>query len=306
MLPLAFSSDKKLQNIKQAWDKIASMRESRRKGIKKAYQTLSPLVKTLHELPKYRSLEYIPTGRLVDLAYSLGKVTLTKKKLSAKIGESFYLPSILYGVAGGYIIAFRGGSRLYVAASPVTDILVERLDALKRDPVDQKAVLLYLFGAMLLPSRASLIYLTMKTVGKDPENIAKSIFMHFPNGYWGFERLALATLMEIVDTWYLGKIESVKTKKRYYLTPSHAAYVLATTFDKLVDVKDYVTLMTYVSDKHGLASLRAFSDLFSQASRNAEELLEKHPVISQVRDLVQVLRDNYSELNKEISKLSRW
>lgn len=315
MLPLAFSPEGYLRYIEKSWNDILNYLKGggqRRvsKRVKKAYHRLSYLVKLLHELPKYRTLEYIPSGCLVDLSFSLKKVKLTKKMLLTRIGKPFYLPSILYGVANGYVIAFRDGNRLYIAGSPLTDLLVERLDALRRDPIDLKGVLSYLFGGLLLPSRASFIYLTMKTIESiDPQEIEKFMFMHFCRGnYRGYERLALATIIELRDTLYLGKFKSPRAKKEY-VTPSHAAYVLAKTFDELINVEDYLMLLVYVSERSGLVSLSAFYNLLGRVSYSESEakmLLEGHPVISQVKDLIQLLKENYSKLNEEISRLSRW
>ncbi|MEM1830617.1 MAG: hypothetical protein QXJ97_03680 [Desulfurococcaceae archaeon] len=311
MQPLVFSPEGYLEPVKNSWNNIAHyLKSGKRKKIEKACWKLSHLVKILHELPKYRTLEYIPSGRLVDLAFSLKKVKLTKKELSTKVGKSFYLPSILYGVASGYIIAFKEGNRLYAAGSSLADLLVEGLDALKKSPESLESVLSYLFGGFLLPSRASFMYLTMKSAeSMDPQDVEKIMLMHFSEGdYRGYEGLALTTLIELRDTWYLGKFKSPRAKKEY-VTPSHAAYVLAKTFNDLVNVEDYLTLLIYVSGRRGMASLNAFDHLLSQvrySESGARELLEKHPVISRVKDLVQLLKDNYSELDKEVSKLSSW
>lgn len=68
-------------------------------------------------------------------------------------------------------------------------------------------------------------------------------------------------------------------------------------------------LLIYVSERSGLASLRTFSRLLSQirhSESDAKMLLEGHPVISQVKDLTQLLKENYSELDREMVKLSSW
>ncbi|MEM4593161.1 MAG: hypothetical protein QW196_07145, partial [Sulfolobales archaeon] len=224
MLPLVFSPEGYLKPVERSWNHVAHcLKSGKRKGIRKACQNLSYLVKILHELPKYGTLEYMPSGRLVDLSFSLKKTKLAKKDLLTRVGRSFYLPSILYGVASGYIIAFKGGNRLYAARSPLADLLVERLKALRKSPGGLEAVLSYLFGGFLLPSRASFMYLTMKSAESlDPQDIERIMFMHFcEGGYRGYERLALATLIELRDTWYLGKFKSPRVKKEY-VTPSHA------------------------------------------------------------------------------------
>ncbi|MEM3974662.1 MAG: hypothetical protein QXU60_03050 [Sulfolobales archaeon] len=309
MLPLVFSPKGYLKRVEESWDNIAHhLKEGRRKGIRKARQMLSYLVKILHELPKYRDLERISSGCLVDLSFSLKKVKLTKKELSTKVGKSFYLPSILYGVANGYIIAFKEGNRLYVAGTPLTDLLVEKLDALRRNPGSLESILSYLFGGFLLPSRTSFMYLTMKSAGSiDPQDVERIMSLHFcGGGYRRYERLALTMLTELRDTWYLGKFKSLRAKKEY-VTPSHVAYVLDKTFSELVRFEDYLTLLIYVSERSGMASLKAFHNLLSQvrySESDAEELLKKHPVISRVKDLVQLLKDNYSKLDEEVSRLS--
>lgn len=262
-------------------------------------QSLGHLVEALRELPEYRSLMYMPSGRLTDLMLGL---RLGKAK-TVHASEP-----ILYGIAGGYIIALSDGDALYAARSPLGDLLVKMLN--KREPGDPKAILSYLLGALLLPSRASFMYLTMKAArSTDPQDIERIMFMHFCKGdYRGYERLALATLIETNDTWYLGKFKSLRVREEY-VTPSHAAYALARVFDELVEVEDYLKLLIYVSGRRGMASLEAFRYLFERVryiESEAEELLEKHPVISQVKDLALALRDGYRELDMEISKLSRW
>ncbi|MEM1699979.1 MAG: hypothetical protein QXI04_01110, partial [Desulfurococcaceae archaeon] len=74
------------------------------------------------------------------------------------------------------------------------------------------------------------MYLTMKSAESlDPRTSKGSCSCTSAKeatGGGGYERLALATLIELRDTWYLGKFKSPRVKKEY-VTPSHAAYVLA-------------------------------------------------------------------------------
>ncbi|MEM4467811.1 MAG: hypothetical protein QXS32_01950 [Candidatus Nezhaarchaeales archaeon] len=315
MLPLAFSPKGGLRYVERSWNDILSYLKARgrritSKRVEEAYHRLSYLVRVLHVLPKYKTLEPIPCGCLIDLLFSLKRVRLTKKELLTKVDKPFYLPSILYGVANGYVIAVKDGNRLYVAGSPLTDLLVEKLESLKKDPIDLKGALSYLFAGLLIPSRASFMYMTMNSIqSTDPQEVERFMKMHvFLGDYRGYERLALATLYELRDTWYLGKFKSVKAKKEY-VTPSHAAYTLAKTFNELIGFEDYLRLLRYVSEGKGLASIRAFEDLFSRVSygeADVKRLLEEHAVISQVKDLIQLLKENYSELDREIGKLSSW
>lgn len=305
---------RRLEKVARSWEKISlnalKYIESRgpSREMNEICRSLECLVKALQIIPPYKSLDYIPSGRWLSLLHSLEKRGYSKSKLESDL-KSCYLPSILYGIANGYIITVDHGNMRYFARSPLGDLLIDKYRDLGIDQINVTGALLYLFGGLFLPTRTSLIYLTMKSLSlDDTEKISKALKANvFSGGLKGYERLAVSLIYEFEETLYLWKYQTEDSEKYKYITPAHAAYVLAKVANKLINFEDYKRILYYVSEGEGLFSVDGFKGLFRGAlvSRDkVKELIMKDPIISSIGVLFDELRKHYKELNREISRLT--
>lgn len=277
---------------------------------KSASEHLKPLFKVILEASEYSSLPYIPSGRRVDILYSLKQAGKRKRDTIKSIGgEGYYLPSIMYAIANNYIIAVDEGNRIFIARSPLGDFFVKEFGHIlkEKDRLTPELILTYILLPALTPSYTSILYLMMNDLRMyDVEAIAKSIETKALTTTTRYKRMYFSMMNEIDNTWFCGKYKGISVKYKF-VTPSCFGYQLARAIDSLIEFNTYRKLLLFVSHGKGLPSEGLFKHLFKDITISEDMvkgLVQDHPLLASVSSTIDKLRVHYERIESEISRLA--
>lgn len=305
MVELLFMVEKKEDPIKAELEKLASSKGSWK--LPASLPKLEALIEFIKRLEAYRSLSYISSGSFMHLYITLRRNSIELDKIDVETRADLkYM--ICYAVANEYALAVERENVVYIARSPLGDLLVEAVGN-EKNPV--KKAIAFIIGGLLVPSRTSLLYILMNSARTDniielASHIKGKLFTHL---FFYYRRLPIDTLLEIYDTAHLGKLihEEYVRRERHLFTPSHAGYTIAKAVDELIDFETYKPVVLYATGGRGFvqedALRRAFEDIRVPPAR-APKLIAEHPVLSLVSDFIEKIKQRYSELDYEIKKLT--
>lgn len=251
----------------------------------------------------YSSIPVVSSSRYVDLyRYAKNWASLHKLVSEYRLSPSLCLPSLLAGVAQGYVIVIKT-NRLGVARTFLGDYLVNEGLFDQKDLVDR--AIAYLIPSLYIPSRTQLMYLLMKSVDSlDPEVLASALrSMLFTGGLMDIEKLALVTYLELDETGFFEKYGAEKN----LLTPTYFAYLLAQLLDRIMDFDTFKKTYLYVTRGKGLASTPAFKKLFEKTTVDESVLkeLEVKPGGDVMRRVIESIAKSYEKIQREVIGIVR-